>query len=88
MIVQIVNVGCIRVCETENHPPIGANRDGPKTLPRTFERVQPETGQIHVAHFTGRIKTRQNIAQHTHMRNRKSARIIRLVQVPQTRVPY
>jgi len=63
MVVYKINVLCIMVRKTKDHPPVGANRDCPKAFQPTFKGVQAETRHIHIAHKTGRVEPRQNIAQ-------------------------
>src|SRR4051812_42500909 len=45
--------------EAENDPPIGGDRDAPETRQVALQRMQPETGQIHVLRSFRLIKAGQ-----------------------------
>jgi hypothetical protein len=62
VVVHIINVEGVTVSKPENHPPVCANRDRPEPFEFALERMQPETGHIHIGHNTGRVEPRENIA--------------------------
>ena len=80
MVVEIVNVQRIMVNKTEDHPPIGPHRHCPKAFQLALERMQPETGQVHVRHRRGSFKTRQDVAQLICVVRNYSARVVVLVK--------
>jgi hypothetical protein len=45
VVIDIINILRVAFCKTENNPPVGAYRNGPKTFQLAFERVQSETGK-------------------------------------------
>jgi len=46
MVVNQVDVASSAIFETENNPPVGANREGPVSFPIAFELVQAVAGKI------------------------------------------
>jgi hypothetical protein len=66
VVIDIVNILCTAV-KAENHPPVGPYGHGPRTFHLAFERMQPETGQIHMGSCSGGVKRGQNIPQLVNM---------------------
>jgi hypothetical protein len=62
VVIDIINVLRVAV-KAENHPPVGPNGHGPKTFHLAFERMQPESRQIHVVNGSSGVKRRQDIPQ-------------------------
>jgi hypothetical protein len=62
VVIDIINVLRVTI-ETKNYPPVGPNGHGPKTFHLAFERMQPESRQVHVGNRRGGMKRRQNIPQ-------------------------
>jgi len=62
VVIDIIDIPHIAAGKTENYPPVGANSHGPKAFELTLERMQPETGHVHVRNRTGSIEPRENVA--------------------------
>jgi hypothetical protein len=62
LIVNILNVGARK---SETNAPVATHAHGPSTLPATFQRVQAETRQGHVAWFDCHIESAQDQSQLT-----------------------
>ena len=62
MVVHIINVECVRVGKAQNQPASLREPSQPKNLQLALERMQPETGQIHIGHGAGRVGSCENIA--------------------------
>ncbi len=62
VVIDIINVRRA-IIKTENHPPVGPDSYGPKAFPLTFERVQPETRQVHMNNGRGGMQRGENITQ-------------------------
>jgi len=60
----------------------------PKTFEPAFERVQPETGHIHVGHDAGRIEPRENIAKLNGMFGKNTPRVVIFMKALQPLVAY
>jgi len=77
MVIDIINVLRARV-KAENHAPVGAHCNGPKALLLAFERMQPESRQVHVVNRGSCVKRRQNITQFARMFRVNSAWVVLL----------
>jgi hypothetical protein len=77
VVIDRINVLCVAV-KAENHPPVGPNGHGPKTSHLAFERMQPESRQIHMGNGWGGMKRCQNIPQLAHMFRVYAARVVLL----------
>src|ERR1035441_9649611 len=75
VVIDIINV-LRAIVKAENHPPVGAYRDGPEAFRRAFERMQPEPRQIHVGNGWGGVKRCQNIPQLSNMFRAYAARVV------------
>jgi len=53
--------------KAKNHPPVGPNSHRPKAFHLSFERMQPESRQVHVGNRRGGMKRRQNIPKLANM---------------------
>ena len=56
VVIDIINVLRVAV-KAENHPPVGAYCNRPKAFRRAFERMQPESRQIHVVNGSSGVKS-------------------------------
>jgi hypothetical protein len=56
VVIDQINVGGVAIIETENDPPVGAHRNGPKAFELAGERVEPEGWKIHVFDLSGRVR--------------------------------
>jgi hypothetical protein len=80
VVIQIVKVKGVGVDKAENHPPVCTHNYCPKSFEHAFERMQPETGHIHVGYGAGRIEPRQNIAELSDVFGKYTARIVVCMQ--------
>jgi hypothetical protein len=62
VVIDIINILCFAI-EAKDHPPVGANGYGPKTLHLAFERMQPKRRQVHVGNRRCGMKHSQNIPE-------------------------
>ena len=49
MVVQVIDIGGMAIFESEDHAPVGADRDSPETGVLSLQPVEPEARQVHVA---------------------------------------
>jgi hypothetical protein len=49
------------IVEPKYDAPVGANRDAPKTFEPAFERVELETGKIHIRRNPGAVKNGEDV---------------------------
>jgi hypothetical protein len=75
VVIDIINVLRV-VVKAENHPPVGAYCNRPKASRRAFERMQPESRQIHVVNVSSGVKRCQNIPRLANMFRVYAARVV------------
>ena len=75
VVIDIINV-LRAVVKAENHPPVGAYGNRPKAFRRAFERMQPESRQIHVVNGSSGVKRCQNIPQFADVFRVYAARVV------------
>src|SRR5580658_1870377 len=63
MIVEIVDIERIAIGETKNHSPVRPDGDRPKAFHLALERMQPESGQIHISDVGRSVETNKNVAE-------------------------
>ncbi len=63
MIVEIIDVVCIAVHKAKGHAPVSRNPNRPMAFQFAFERMQPESRQVHVVRFRAVVQERKNVAQ-------------------------
>jgi hypothetical protein len=63
VVIEIINIQRITVSKAKDYSPVCANRRGPKSSELAFERMQPETGQVHIGDTAGSIEPRENVTQ-------------------------
>jgi hypothetical protein len=62
VVIDIINILSFAI-ETKGYTPVCANGYGPKPFQLSFERMQPESRQVHVIHRRCGVKHRQNIPE-------------------------
>jgi hypothetical protein len=67
MVVDQVDIGPVGPVEAENDPPVGPDRDAPKTCEITLERVQAMARKRHVVGFCHPIELSQNAGNLGHI---------------------
>lgn len=55
MIIEEIDIECIAFLETENDPPIAADRDAPKAFEIAAQSMQAQTLDLHVVDRDGGI---------------------------------
>ena len=80
MVIHVIDVKGVGVDKAETHPPVCTNRYRPKTFELAFERMQPETGHIHIGHRAGRVQPRENIAELNDVFGENAARVVVFVK--------
>ena len=75
MVIDIIHVLHV-VVRAKDHLLVCANRYRPKTFELAFERMQPETGHIHIGHGAGCVELRENIAQFDGVFGYHAARVV------------
>ena len=88
MVIRVIDVKGVGANKAKNHPPVCAYRYGPKTFELACERMQPETGHIHVSHDAGRVEPRENIAELPGVFGKNAARVVVFVKAFQSLVAY
>ena len=53
--------------KSKRDPPVSTHRDGPGTFALTFERMEIQPRQIHIARSRGRVQLSQDQAKPAHM---------------------
>ena len=61
MMVDQVQIHGVLVLEASDDSPVGANRDGPEPAQVASERMQAETGQVHLFRNVRRIQLRKDV---------------------------
>ena len=61
MVVRQSNVTGAPVLETEYHTPVGPYRNAPESFPVSFQRVESETGQVHVLWYAGAVQNGEDV---------------------------
>jgi hypothetical protein len=87
VVVDIINVQGFTVDEPKNYPPISANGHRPKPFELTFERMQPETCQVHIPNISGGIEAGKDIAQFFRVFGNHASRLVTLIETSQPFVP-
>jgi hypothetical protein len=67
MVIHQIDILGVTGFETEDDPPVCTDGDGPEARQVAPEPMQPETGQIHVAHVAGFVQTSQNSLDLVHL---------------------
>jgi hypothetical protein len=62
VVIDIINILCIAI-EAKDHSSVCPNCHRPKTFHLAFQRMQPESRQVHVSNRRGSMKRCQNIPQ-------------------------
>jgi hypothetical protein len=88
VVIDVVNILDVPFFEAKSHPPVGANRNSPEAFHLAFERVQPETRQIHMLNLRRCLKGRQNVPELVNVFRIDAARIILLEEPSQSLVAY
>jgi hypothetical protein len=82
MIVDQIDVMGVASIEVENDTPVGPDGHGPEAGQVALERMQPETGQVHLADLIRLIETRENALDLVDLIRPELAPIALLVQPP------
>jgi hypothetical protein len=61
MVVDQINVAGVTLLEPEDHPPVRAESHAPEAFQAASERVEPETGKIHVFGLSGSVENGEDI---------------------------
>ena len=61
VIIYIINVHCGAFGKTEYYSPICTNRDYPKALLLSFERMKPKPWNVQIRNDNGGIEPSQNV---------------------------
>jgi hypothetical protein len=61
VIIEQIHVVNVAGFETKNDPPIGPHCNAPKISKISLQRMQPETGQVHIGRLSRAIQNGQNI---------------------------
>ena len=80
MVVHQVDVASSAIFETENNPPVGANREGPVSFPIAFELVQAVAGKIESLRGGSGVQYAQNTLDFVGQVSAKAAAIVLLEQ--------
>jgi hypothetical protein len=87
MVVDQIDIMGVAGIEAENDAPVGPDGHGPEPGQITLERMQPETGEIHLADLVGFIEARENALDLVHLVRPELASIASLVEPPQSAMP-
>lgn len=61
MVIDQIDVGCMAALDAEHNPPVRPHCDRPEALQVAFERMQPETRQIHVVRRSGTVQDEKDV---------------------------
>lgn len=61
MVVDQINVASVSFLKAENHAPVRPDSHTPKTFQVALERVEPETGEIHIVGLSGTAEDSEDI---------------------------
>jgi hypothetical protein len=61
MVVDQINVASVAFLKAEDHTPVRPDSHAPKAFQVALERVEPETGEIHVFGLSGTVKDGEDI---------------------------
>jgi hypothetical protein len=86
VVIEIIDIKHIAFKKSEDHPPIGSNRNCPKAPPGTFERVKPETRKIQIPSRSGCVQARKDVAQLGQVLREDAARVVVLIKASQPSV--
>ena len=84
MVIDIINVQRVAVRKAENHPPVGAYRDRPKTFQLALERMKLEARHIYIGESSGGVQAYQNVTHLLQMFPTDPARVAVLVKAFQS----
>jgi hypothetical protein len=84
MVIDIVNVPGFAIGEAKDDSPVRANSHCPKPPEFAFERMQPESGQVHIRNIACGIKTREDVAQFFRVFRVHATRVIVFTQALQS----
>jgi hypothetical protein len=84
MIVDQIDVVGVAAIEAEDSTPVGSYGHSPEPGQVALERVQPETGQVHLADLVSFIETRENALDLVDLIRPELAPIAFLIQPPQS----
>jgi hypothetical protein len=87
VVINIIHIKNLPVLKAENDPPVGPDRHCPETLEIASERMQMETGQIHISNASGGIQNSQNVFDLLYMVWPYLAGVVLLVEAFEPLVP-
>jgi ribosomal protein L30/L7E len=87
VIIFIVHIIGILAKKSKCNPPVSTHRDGPTPLALTFQGMEIQPGQIHIARSGGRVQLSQDQAKSVHMLRLDSRFTPRLKELTQTFMP-
>src|SRR6266852_3791211 len=83
MVIDKINIGRLAVREAENDSPVRSHRNGPKSLKRTLESMEPKARAAQPFNGLSGIERGQNFADAFHQLLGQMLAIVVLVKLPQ-----
>jgi hypothetical protein len=84
VVVHVINIQHVALCEAENDSPICANPYRPEASEVALERMQPETGQVHIRNRSGGVEPDENVPKLDCVFRYHAARVVVLIKAFQT----
>lgn len=76
MIIEIVDIERVAFRKAEDDSPVCPDGHGPKAFELAFERMEPETGKVHIRDDSRSVEPHQNIAQFLGVLARDTALVV------------
>jgi hypothetical protein len=61
MVIDQIDIPNMSIAKPKYHAPVRSNRDAPETFEPAFERVEPETGKIHIRRDPGAAQNGEDV---------------------------